>query len=293
MPNRFARPTARTLLIVRGVADVAATSKRKDAPATSASHLLDSVTTIDKLERIVNNISILSAAGSATTAQVGRADRVLGELAPAALHEVYAGSADATTASGFALMLAIRAAKAKPIVVVRDDQCVRSAGRIYGNGVVDLGGDPEQLIIVHARDSLATLRAAGDAVACAAVGAVIVEPWAAAPGFDLTASRRIVLRAANSGVFTLIVRIGVEPSPSAAATRWHVRAAPSTPLEADAPGRPAFDITLLRHRGGIAEFNARVEWDRDDRQFCDAPLPGRVPAVAAGGAGGRGECRAA
>ena len=57
--------------------------------------------------------------------------------------------------------------------------------------------------------------------------------------------------------------------PSAAQTRWRIGAAPSRPLPANAPGFPSFDVSLLRHRGGIAEFDAQVEWDRDQRSFRD------------------------
>ena len=45
----------------------------------------------------------------------------------------------------------------------------------------------------------------------------------------LTATRRLMLSAETSGVTVLSVRIGAEPAPSAAATRWGVAAAPSTP----------------------------------------------------------------
>ena len=58
--------------------------------------------------------------------------------------------------------------------------------------------------------------------------------------------------------------------PSAAQTRWRIGAAPWRSLPANAPGFPLFDVSLLRHRGGIAEFDARVEWDRHQRSFRDA-----------------------
>ena len=58
--------------------------------------------------------------------------------------------------------------------------------------------------------------------------------------------------------------------PSAAQTRWRIGAAPGRSLPANAPGFPLFDVSLLRHRGGIAEFDARVEWDRHQRSFRDA-----------------------
>eukprot|EP01035_Chromulina_nebulosa_P064639 gene64639-88434_t len=50
----------------------------------------------------------------------------------------------------------------------------------------------------------------------------------------------------------LLLRVAASPAASAAATRWLVQAAPSRPLAANAPGPPAFTVTLLRHRGGAA-----------------------------------------
>lgn len=220
-------------------------------------------------------------------------DRRLGGLPGGALHELYGDADDAGAVTGFALLLARRAAAARPIIVIRDDRCIRAFGRLYGDGVAALGIDPATITLVHGAGTLATLRAADDAVACPVVGAVIVEPWRAAAGFDLTASRRLALRAERSGVLALIVRLGVVPTPSAAATRWRVRGAPSCPLAASAPGPPAFDITLLRHRGGVAGFDTRVEWDHEHRNFRDAPLSRGLPAVAVGGARDTGERRAA
>ncbi len=209
-------------------------------------------------------------------------DRRLGPgLQRGALHELHADDDDVAAAIGFGFMLAWRSAPGKPIVLVRDDRCVHAFGRLSGDGVADLGGDPARLVVVHAADALATLRAAADAIDCADVGAVIVEPWRASPVFDLTASRRLALRAERSNVLTLAVRTGVDPAPSAATTRWQIRSAPSTPLAADAPGYPAFVISLLRHRGGVAGFDARVEWNRDWQSFSDAPQRGDIPAVAA------------
>lgn len=206
--------------------------------------------------------------------------RLSSGLIRAALHEVYSAAGD-VAAAAFALLLALRTAAEGVIVYIRDDRCVRDGGRLYACGITELGGDPARFVIIHAADTLAVLRAAADAVTCSAVIAVIVEPWAVASAFDLTASRRLALRAERSGVLTLVVRTG-EPVPSAAATRWQVAAVPSAALAANAPGQPAFNLTLLRHRSGVAGFTARVEWNRDQCQFADPPLPRRVPAVVAG-----------
>lgn len=242
------------------------------------------------------NIVRLSSPLVAAPVTLGAAEadrRLQRGLARGALHEIYAAEEDGAAAIGFSLLLALRAVRDEPIVVIRDDRGVKALGRLYGDGVAELGGDPARLIVVHTADALATLRAAADAAACPNVGAVVVAPWGAAPVFDLTASRRLALRAERARGLILIVRIGIDPSPSAAMTRWQVRGSPSSALAAGAPGHSAFEINLLRHRGGLAGFATRVEWDRDQRSFRDAPQPRAVPAVAAGRTGDAGERRAA
>lgn len=216
--------------------------------------------------------------------------RLGGGLARGALHELYADEGHHAGAAGFALLVALCGDVGKPLIWVREDRGERGDGRLHGPGLAELGADPARVILVTGRDALSVLRAAAEIVGCSAVGTVVVEPFGQAPALDLTASRRLALAAARSGVLALVLRAGATPVPSAAATRWRVAAAPSGALAADAPGPPAFDISLLRHRSGIAGFDARVEWDRDARSFRDiaphrvdvgAPLPGRVFAPAA------------
>jgi protein ImuA len=207
--------------------------------------------------------------------------RLHGGLTCAALHEIFAEEADAGAAMAFAIILALRGgALAKPILWIREDRVGRQSGGLYGPGLVALGADPDSFIFVHAPDELATLRAGADSVKCGGLGAVVIEPYGKARALDLTASRRLALAAGASGVLTLLLRVGAEPMPSAAQTRWHVAAAPSVSLEANAPGAPMFDLTLLRHRAGIAGFTARLEWDRE-KQIC-VEQSGRGQALSGG-----------
>lgn len=210
--------------------------------------------------------------------------RIDGGLAQRALHEVFAASTDdGSAAAAFAVMIAMRACPIhRPIIWVRENRCGRHMGHIHAAGLAELGIDPNDLVLVDAPDTLAVLRAGGDIVKCGQVGAVVIEPWGKAPLLDLTASRRLSMAAAASGVLTLVLRVDAEPMPSAAQTRWQVAAAPSSPLAANAPGHPAFNIALLRHRGGIAGFETCLEWNRDTRSF--APLSGGVPTVPVVGA---------
>ncbi len=206
-----------------------------------------------------------------------------GGLARAALHEVFARTPpDGTAAIGFGLILAILAAQERPVVWIRQDFADVEGGRLHAPGLVELGRDPSSLVLVRARDAAGVLRAALEAVRCPAVGAVGLEPWGEPGVLDLTATRRLSLAAAASGVAAFLVRAAARPEPSSAATRWSVAAAPSRALLANAPGQPAFAISLLRHRAGLPARDWHVEWDRDRCSFQDgAALPRAVVPVSA------------
>lgn len=227
----------------------------------------------------------LAAGAGATQADPRPADAWLADgPARAQLHEVYAAEPeDGPAALGFAAAMAV-AARALPVLWIRTDADERQAGRLHATGLAELGLPPGALLLALVANEAALLRAAADAARCPGLGTVILESRGRAPGFDLTATRRLMLSAEASGVTVLSVRIGAEPQPSAAATRWGVAAAPSTPLEADAPGGPAFDIELLRRRGGPAGARWRVEWNRDETCFRQAPLAGAGVPLAPGGA---------
>lgn len=237
-------------------------------------------------EQIIRPPPVVAVEATSARVSLGSPDldaRLHGGLQPNALHEFYAaGPDDAAATAGFALMLTICAAgENRSVVWIREDRGARQTGCLYAAGLSELGFDPDTLILVQAADTRALLRAAADTVKCAQVGAVVIEAWGKAPLLDLTASRRLSMAAAASGVFTLMLRVDAAPVPSPAQTRWQVASAPSTALAANAPGHPAFDITLLRHRGGVAGFEARLEWNRDQGSF--APLSGGSSAAVAVG----------
>jgi protein ImuA len=212
-----------------------------------------------------------------------------GGLARAALHEIYAASvADASTIVGFATALALRAADARRILWVRQEVLDAETGHLHPPGLAALGADPARIVLVRARGVRDVLWAGAEAARCGALGALLIEACGEARQIDMTVSRRLSLAAGVSGVFTLLLRAGAKPVPSAAFTRWLVRAAPSRPLAAEAPGYPAYDLTLLRHRGGAARRDWRVEWNHDERCFresparWDAPLPRSLVPLPAG-----------
>jgi protein ImuA len=206
-------------------------------------------------------------------------DEVLGGgLARAALHEVFATTmADAGAAMGFGLGLALRFAEpGRKVLWVQQGIARQEYGSLHPPGFAEFGADPSSLLLVCVQDALQALRAGHEALRCAALGVVILELRGTSKALDLTASQRLARAAATTGVGLVMIRTDAAPQPSAAMSRWGVRAMPSTRLEANAPGQPAFEITLLRHRAGVPQGRWQVEWNRDDLVFRE---PGKSAAA--------------
>lgn len=206
-------------------------------------------------------------------------DALLRGLRREALHEVYAGGpGHDAAASGFALGLAQRLCGARTLLWIRQDFSALEHGEIGASGFLEMGFNPARLILLrvdHAKDAL---RAAGDALACKGLGAVVLEIYGEPKALDLTATRRLTLATANAGVSCILLRLGAEADASAAETRWSVRGAPS-PMHAEDFGYPRFDTTLARNRHGPMGHWI-MEWDCDNGSFCE-PAADRFDLAAA------------
>jgi protein ImuA len=204
------------------------------------------------------------------------ADAVLGGgLRPGALHEVFAAG---WSAGSFAALLAIRMARSKPLFWVRPDYEGMEYGAVSPNGLLELGGDPRQLILVRARKTADALSAASDILACSHVGALLLEIEGQPKCLDLVASRRLAFAAGESGATVILLRGGAEATPSAALTRWQVKSAPSRSNDDDW-GNPIFDARLTRHRlGGLGNF--LMQWNPQHVCFDTANI-GAVAAAPA------------
>lgn len=195
------------------------------------------------------------------------------------LHEVYAPDRYASVADGFGLGLALETGRS-PVVWIYEDRGRSETGALYGGGLHEWG-ETEGIILVRAPHAAALLSAGEDALRSGAAGLVLMTGWGEAKAFTLTASRRLALAAAQGKATAILVRAGAQPQPSAAETRWSVRAAPSRALEARAPGRPAFKVSLLRSRAGLATGEWIMEWDRETRSFVESEASGRLVPVSA------------
>jgi protein ImuA len=206
----------------------------------------------------------------------GAADTVLGGgLRPGALHEVFAAG---WGGSGFAVLLAMLAAGAKPLFWVRPDYEAMEYGPVSPNGLAELGGDPQGLMLVRTRNAADALSAAADILACPHVGALLLEIGGAPKCLDLVASRRLSFLAGEHGASAILLREGAQEEPSSALTRWQAASAPSRGDDDDW-GNPVFDARLIRHRlGGLGQF--LMHWNSEHGCF-DTADTGAVAAAPA------------
>src|SRR5256886_7213403 len=179
-----------------------------------------------------------------------------GGLAVGAMHEVFTDAGrQSAAATGFVAGLAGRVAARRPLVWVRQDFAGIGSGARSMSGLAELGLDPRLLVTVRAADVDTALRTAADALACDALGAVVLEVWGEARQLDLVASRKLTLAAQASGVTGLLLRLAAEAQPSTAETRLVVRGAHLPPASFFMPsaawgawGAPGFDAPLFLDR---------------------------------------------
>ncbi|MBU6464973.1 MAG: DNA repair protein [Bradyrhizobium sp.] len=209
-----------------------------------------------------------------------------GGLATGAMHEVFAQGRQSGAATGLVVGFAGRLSPRRPLVWVRQDFCEIESGALSMSGLSELGFDPRLMVSVRAFNVDTALRSTADALACDAVGTVVLEVWGEARQFDLVASRKLTLAAQASGVSCLVLRVAAEPQPSTAETRWIVQAARSPPARSLGPemswcawGAPVFDAQLVRNRHGpVGQWI--MEWKCDERLFSEpAPYPQPVAAA--------------
>jgi protein ImuA len=204
------------------------------------------------------------------------ADAVLGGgLRPGALHEVFAAG---WGGGGFAVLLAVLAAGAKPLFWVRPDYEALEYGPVSPGGLAELGGDPRNLVLVRTRNAADALSAAADILVSPHVGALLLEIGGAPRCLDRVASRRLSFLAGESGASAILLREGAREEPSSALTRWQVASAPSR-ADDDDWGNPVFDARLIRHRlGGLGQF--LMHWDPEHGCFDTADTGAVVAAPA-------------
>jgi protein ImuA len=198
---------------------------------------------------------------------VPRLDEALaGGLRRGALHEVFAAPSHEAAATGFVAGLTVRFGG--PLLWIRQDYAGRECGELTATGLFEFGLDPARFLLLRVLEATDALKAASDALTCAALGAVVIELMGAPKQLDLVAYRRLALAAGESGVTAILLRQAATSSGiGGAETRWFVRAAPSEDKENW--GQPAFDVELQRNRHGPAGHWV-IKWSCDDDVFRPA-----------------------
>src|SRR5581483_11002679 len=122
------------------------------------------------------------------------------------------------------------------------------------------------LLVLRVAHPADVLWAMEEALRCHALGAVIAELTDDGADADLTATRRLSLAAQAGSGFGFLIRHRPSATPSAAATRWTIAAAPSEPDRYGGLGRTVLHLELVKNRRGPSgRWN--LMWDHHDRTF--------------------------
>jgi protein ImuA len=225
-------------------------------------------------------------AGATLPFAIPKLDALLGGgLRRAALHELRTEeSRNAAAMTGFAVALLAKlgAKDTRPILWVIEKRETSETGLPSGNGFAAFGFDPAHLVIVRVAKAADALWVFEEGLRCRGLAAVVTEMAGHPRLLDLTASRRLALRAREHGVMGLLLRHADRAEPGAANTRWLVAPRPAATDEElpDGIGHPAWRLTLERNRqGATGAFD--VEWNHERQSFAlAAPAPPRpLPAV--------------
>jgi len=196
-----------------------------------------------------------------------------GGMSANALHEVRCSLArDFAGAAGFALGLAAQFGKrdARRILWVIDPAASIDSGLPFPDGLSEHGIDPKRMVFVRPITLQDALWSADQAAKCSDLSAVIFQVKGNPKPFDMTATRRLMLRARESGVLVCVLRQSGAEEAGAAATRWHVEIMPSRPDPGFeyGPGQARHVHTLERNRHGRTGQWTLI-WNPENRAFED------------------------
>ena len=130
---------------------------------------------------------------------------------------------------------------------------------LYPAGLAGLGFDPHRLVLVRPLSVAHALWAIDEAAKCTDLAAAILHIQGHPRALDMTATRRLSLRARESGTTTIILRQSGEEEASAATTRWCIQTQPST-HKAPSTGKtsPSLPLPIVGH----SAFRAHLERNR-------------------------------
>lgn len=203
-------------------------------------------------------------------------DKLAGGLALGAVHDVAGGEGAADDAAATLFAAGILARLSGPVLwcLARPD--------LFAPGPTQAGLAPDRVIYTEMPDETTRLACGEEGLRHAGFAGVVVE----LSRLPMAQSRRLQLAAEAGGGLGILLRRWRRPAdivsfsqPNAAATRWRISAAPSTPLPVPGIGRPRWRVELLRCRGGGTADIILEACDEQGRLGLPAGLADRASAV--------------
>ncbi len=184
---------------------------------------------------------------------IGEIDTLLGDrIALNELHEVRCSfSRDIGCACGFVVALTAQLKSAGKIVWITEP-AIGDAGRLFPDGLAHFGFDAERLVQINPLHLNDALWAAGEAARNGSLAAIVFHVKGNPKMFDLSVSRKLMLRVQNSGRPFFILRQAGQEEASSTATRWYVQPEQSLPDNnfEKGVGHMRLRLTLEKNRNG-------------------------------------------
>ncbi len=199
----------------------------------------------------------------------GRPASPLKLLNHASLHEIVPASwKDTGAALGF--LLGTLGHETGPCLWVRTAKTESDLGQPFGPGLSSFGIDPNRVLMAHARHDKHVLGIMEEGLAEPALATIIATLPANSTQYDLTASRRLALRAKEHGVRALLVRTGTGITPSAAHYRWQISARPHRPPTHNQTAPrfvPRWQVVLTKSKR-CAPGQWHMSWNHETHTLC-------------------------
>ena len=152
---------------------------------------------------------------------------------------------DIGTAAGAVLSLIARLRQTsdrRRILWVTDPGAAVECGFLCPDGMLQYGLDPADVTLVTPVDLKTALWAADEGARCPDLAAVVLQVQGNPRRLDRVATRRLLIRGRESGVFVCLLRQSGAEEANAALTRWRAAPRPSLPERHFPAGhRPAPD----------------------------------------------------
>lgn len=185
------------------------------------------------------------------------------------MHEVRCTlSRDIGCTIGFLLGVLYGLTDKQPIVWLSEPSADLDTGMLFPGGISHLGLDPSRIACIRPPHLADCFWAAGEALRTGGLAAVVLHLKGNPNTFDLSISRKLMLRAQTSGIPLFTLRQAGAEEASSAATRWHIKPSPSLPNEIypKGLGHMRLTLTLEKNRNGQTG-QWLIAWNPQTRSF--------------------------